>query len=241
MEGKKIELARQAAIGVVENLRPIDLVGVLIFDNSFQWDVPIRRAGRQGLDQAPDLGNRSRRRHADRACSGGGLSQSASHARHVQAHRAAHRRHLGRGRQSRSVERSGSPARDHLHGWSRPGREPRLSGESGLGRRREIVLPERTGRTRANCAERRDGAHRLHRRREDVAAIRGEERRDSGRRRHRRRAAAQRLCSVHQQADRRHHPQSRSKWIRCWSAGSTDWAAQLSLPRMPRAAGRPIG
>ncbi len=43
MEGKKIELARQAAVGVVENLRPIDLVGVLIFDNSFQWDVPIRR------------------------------------------------------------------------------------------------------------------------------------------------------------------------------------------------------
>ena len=44
MEGKKIELARQAAIGVVDNLRPIDTVGVLIFDNSFQWDVPIRRA-----------------------------------------------------------------------------------------------------------------------------------------------------------------------------------------------------
>ena len=44
MEGKKIELARQAAIGVVDNLRSIDLVGVLIFDNSFQWDVPIRHA-----------------------------------------------------------------------------------------------------------------------------------------------------------------------------------------------------
>ncbi|HVN05818.1 MAG TPA: VWA domain-containing protein [Bryobacteraceae bacterium] len=44
MEGKKMELARQAAIGVVENLRPIDLVGVLIFDNSFQWSVPLRRA-----------------------------------------------------------------------------------------------------------------------------------------------------------------------------------------------------
>ncbi len=44
MEGKKIELARQAASGVVDNLRPIDLVGVLIFDNSFQWDVPIRSA-----------------------------------------------------------------------------------------------------------------------------------------------------------------------------------------------------
>jgi uncharacterized membrane protein len=44
MEGRKIELARLAAIGVVENLRPIDSVGVLMFDNSFQWAVPIRKA-----------------------------------------------------------------------------------------------------------------------------------------------------------------------------------------------------
>jgi Ca-activated chloride channel homolog len=44
MEGRKMELARLAAIGVVENLRPIDQVGVLIFDNSFQWAVPLRRA-----------------------------------------------------------------------------------------------------------------------------------------------------------------------------------------------------
>jgi Ca-activated chloride channel family protein len=44
MEGKKMELARLAAIGVVDNLRAVDLVGVLIFDNSFQWAVPIRRA-----------------------------------------------------------------------------------------------------------------------------------------------------------------------------------------------------
>ena len=44
MEGRKIELARLAAIGVVDNLRPVDQVGVLIFDNSFQWAVPIRRA-----------------------------------------------------------------------------------------------------------------------------------------------------------------------------------------------------
>ncbi len=44
MEGRKIELARLAAIGVVDNLRPIDLVGVLIFDNSYQWTIPIRRA-----------------------------------------------------------------------------------------------------------------------------------------------------------------------------------------------------
>lgn len=44
MEGRKMELARTSAIGVVENLRAIDLVGVLIFDNSFQWAIPIRRA-----------------------------------------------------------------------------------------------------------------------------------------------------------------------------------------------------
>jgi Mg-chelatase subunit ChlD len=44
MEGRKMELARTAAIGVIENLRPIDLVGVLIFDNSHQWAIPIRKA-----------------------------------------------------------------------------------------------------------------------------------------------------------------------------------------------------
>ncbi len=44
MEGRKMELARLAAIGVIDNLRPIDQVGVLIFDNSHQWAVPVRRA-----------------------------------------------------------------------------------------------------------------------------------------------------------------------------------------------------
>jgi uncharacterized membrane protein len=44
MEGRKMELARLSAIGVVENLKPVDYVGVLIFDNSHQWAVPIRRA-----------------------------------------------------------------------------------------------------------------------------------------------------------------------------------------------------
>jgi uncharacterized membrane protein/uncharacterized protein YegL len=49
MEGRKMELARLAAIGVIENLRPIDQVGVLIFDNSFEWAVPIRRAEDKAL------------------------------------------------------------------------------------------------------------------------------------------------------------------------------------------------
>jgi Ca-activated chloride channel family protein len=44
MEGPKMELARAAATGLVANLRPIDQVGVLIFDNSFRWTVPIRKA-----------------------------------------------------------------------------------------------------------------------------------------------------------------------------------------------------
>jgi Ca-activated chloride channel homolog len=44
MEGRKMELARLAAIGVIDNLRTIDSVGVLIFDNSHQWAVPVRRA-----------------------------------------------------------------------------------------------------------------------------------------------------------------------------------------------------
>ena len=39
-----MEFARLSAIGVIDNLRPSDYVGVLIFDNSFQWAVPIRKA-----------------------------------------------------------------------------------------------------------------------------------------------------------------------------------------------------
>ena len=49
MEGRKIELARLSAIGVVDHLRPIDSIGVLIFDNSFQWAVPMRKAEDKSL------------------------------------------------------------------------------------------------------------------------------------------------------------------------------------------------
>ena len=44
MEGPKMEMARSASTGVVANLRPIDQVGILIFDNSHRWVVPIRKA-----------------------------------------------------------------------------------------------------------------------------------------------------------------------------------------------------
>lgn len=49
MEGRKIELARLSAVGVVDHLRPIDLIGVLIFDNSYQWAVPMRKAEEKSL------------------------------------------------------------------------------------------------------------------------------------------------------------------------------------------------
>lgn len=44
MEGPKIDLAKAAATGTVANLRPMDQVGVLAFDNSFAWVVPLRKA-----------------------------------------------------------------------------------------------------------------------------------------------------------------------------------------------------
>jgi Ca-activated chloride channel family protein len=44
MEGRKMELARLSGIGLIDNLRQTDNVGVLIFDNSFQWAVPIRKS-----------------------------------------------------------------------------------------------------------------------------------------------------------------------------------------------------
>jgi Ca-activated chloride channel homolog len=49
MEGRKIELARLSAIGVVDHLQPKDSIGVLIFDNSYQWAVPMRRAEDKSL------------------------------------------------------------------------------------------------------------------------------------------------------------------------------------------------
>lgn len=44
MEGRKMEMARVASIGVINNLRPVDQVGVLMFDNTFEWAIPMRKA-----------------------------------------------------------------------------------------------------------------------------------------------------------------------------------------------------
>ena len=78
MEGPKIDLAKAAATGTVANLRPMDQVGVLAFDNSFAWVVPLRKADDRNVSR------RSHRRHlrqwrlADRARAYRGLLSHSS-------------------------------------------------------------------------------------------------------------------------------------------------------------------
>ena len=129
MEGRKMELARVAAIGVVENLRPIDQVGVLIFDNSFEWAVPIRRAEDKALHQAPDFRNHARRRHADRSRArpkrtGAFVPVDG----HLQAHRSFDRRYFGRRRQPDARQRGRGAEGHDFHGRLGTGRESQLSG-----------------------------------------------------------------------------------------------------------------
>ena len=163
MEGKKMELARLAAIGVIDNLRPIDQVGVLIFDNSFQWAVPLRRAEDRSLIKrliagiTPDGGTQIAPALTE------AYRRILSEQRRLQAHRAAHRRHLRRGRQPVAIARSGEQPHHHLDGRPGAGREPRVSGEDRDVRQRQVVFSERSVRPRADSAEGRDGAHRIDR------------------------------------------------------------------------------
>ena len=141
MEGKKIELARLAAIGVVDNLRPIDMVGVLIFDNSFQWAVPIRKADDPGNDQAPHFRNRAGWRHSDR-------TRTEEAYRRVLPSRATFKHivlldrwHLRGGRQSRLIQGGG---RQHVTistvGFGQD--VNRAYFEKIASSRREILLPQ---------------------------------------------------------------------------------------------------
>jgi hypothetical protein len=45
MDGAKLELAKLAAVGLIENLRRTDLVGVLAFDNGYRWLATMGNAG----------------------------------------------------------------------------------------------------------------------------------------------------------------------------------------------------
>ena len=136
MEGRKIELARLSAIGVIDHLRPVDTIGVLIFDNSFQWAVPIRRAEDKSLIKrlvsgiTPDGGTQI----------APALTEAYRKVRrvqgHLQAHCSSYRRDFRGGRQHRiwQKRRRASGHDFHCGPWAR--RESQLSRESGgdLGR-----------------------------------------------------------------------------------------------------------
>ena len=53
MSGPKIEMARDAARASIKTLRPIDLIGVISFDESFSWVIPLGPAGE--LEDKSDL------------------------------------------------------------------------------------------------------------------------------------------------------------------------------------------
>ena len=41
MSGPKIEMARAAARASIKTLRPIDMIGVIAFDETFKWVIPL--------------------------------------------------------------------------------------------------------------------------------------------------------------------------------------------------------
>ncbi len=55
MSGPKIEMARDAARASIRTLRPIDVIGVISFDETFNWVIPIGPAG--SLESKADLIN----------------------------------------------------------------------------------------------------------------------------------------------------------------------------------------
>jgi Mg-chelatase subunit ChlD/uncharacterized membrane protein len=55
MSGPKIEMARDAARSSIKTLRPIDFIGVISFDESFNWVIPLGPAG--SLEDKSDLIN----------------------------------------------------------------------------------------------------------------------------------------------------------------------------------------
>ena len=144
MEGRKIELARQAASGVVENLRPIDTVGVLMFDNSFEWAVTLRHAEDRVMIKRLIAGIRPDGGTQIAPALTEAYTARAAHARDLQTHRPADRRNL-RGRRQHGSGALGEQSQSHhFNGRPGPGREPRLSGKDRAIGGRQIVLPERS-------------------------------------------------------------------------------------------------
>ena len=161
MEGRKMELARVAAIGVVENLRPIDQVGVLIFDNSFEWAVPIRRAEDKVTIKrlisgiTPDGGTQI----------APALTEAYRRIRPVMAtykHIVLLTDGISEEGDSLGLAKEAEAQKDyHFHGRLGTGRESQLSGAGGFLRRRKIIFPDRAPGLGAAAAARRAGAYRI--------------------------------------------------------------------------------
>ena len=242
MEGRKIELARLAAIGVVENLRPIDSVGVLIFDNSFQWAVNLRKADDRAAIKrliagiTPDGGTQIAPALTE------AYQKILALTGRLQTHRAADRRHLRRGRQHDAHQGSGGQPRDHFHRRAGAGRESRVPGEGGRIGAGQIVFPKRPLRAGADSAARRGRAHRLDRGGEAHHAQGAEAGADPGRRGHGDRAAAEGLRALPGSPHGRRRFWRPTTAIRCWCAGSMGLGAQRGVHfRRQGSLGRELG
>ncbi len=206
MEGKKIELARQAAIGVVNNLRPIDMVGVLIFDNSFQWAVPIRKA---------DDPTTIKRLIAGIVPDGGTQIAPAlteAYRRVLPTH--ATFKHIvlltdGISEEGDSLDLSKEALAEHVTistvGLGQDVNRAYLEKVASFAGGKSYFLNEPAGLEQISV-ERRLRAHRLNGRREGVATGRRQEGRDPERGRNRRCSRIKRVCPLHRQADRGHDP-----------------------------------
>ena len=129
---------------MVDNLRPIDQVGVLIFDNSFQWAVPIRRA---------DDRERIKRLISGIMADGGTqIAPALTEAYQRILPRNAVYKHIvlltdgisEEGDAMALVAAGAGQPRHHLDRGAGPGRESRLSGARGADRRGQVLLPGRS-------------------------------------------------------------------------------------------------
>ena len=211
MEGKKMELARLAAIGVVENLRPVDSVGVLIFDNSFQWAVPIRKTEDRMLIKrlisgiTPDGGTQI------------APALSEAYRRIVPQH--AVYKHIvlltdGISEEGDSMSLSREALANHVTistvGLGQDVNRAFLEKVATLAQGKAYFLNDPSG-IAADSAARRPGAHRQHRRRKEPAGSGSETGGDSGRRGYGAGAGFEGVCALPVAAFGRHDPERGSE------------------------------
>ena len=226
---------------MIENLRPVDYVGVLIFDNSFQWAVPIRRAEDRstikrlvagitpdgGTQIAPALAEAYRRIQKSTATYRhivlltDGISEegdSMALAKEARGHAITISTvGLGQDVNRAYLEKIAVNAKGNSYFLTDP---------SGL---EQILLKDVMEHTGSTAVEK------------PIVPVVIEAVGDSGRRAAGVRAASSRLCEVHRQARRGHDSQRRQEGSAARRLAVRAWAAPLFSPPTPRAAGRRTG